>query len=336
MRYLLLNQKTDMTDWDGKPPGGQFYVNLELQGTRLAIRNIPGLKDTMPKTAYLIDTMAYVFRSFFGMRSMSAPDGTPINAVFGLGMTLQKFLDNHRPRMAACCFDAGAKTFRNELYPAYKANRGEPPEELVPQFDLCRELTARMGFATAMTPGFEADDLIASFTSRLLEQGHEVVIVSGDKDLAQLLEPGVRIYNLAKDEWWDADGMPDRMGVKACQVVDYLALAGDAADNIPGVRGVGPKAATALLAEFEDLAAIYADLDRVETLNLRGAKSLRQKLENYHENALLSRKLADLDRQAPCGLEIHDLRYSGADSSELEAFAAKWGLGRVADRTPRR
>ena len=289
----------------------------------------------MPQTAYLIDTMAYVFRSFFGMRSMSAPDGTPINAVFGLGMTLQKFLGDFQPAMAACCFDAGAKTFRNELYPAYKANRGAPPEDLVPQFDLCRELVEKMGFATAMTPGFEADDLIASLTKRLREKDHEVVIVTGDKDLAQLLEPGVRIYNLAKNEWWDEAGVPDRMGVRASQIIDYLALAGDAVDNIPGVRGVGPKSAAALLAEFPDLETIYDNLDRVESLAVRGAKSLRKKLETDRDNALLSWKLADLDRAAPCDLEIDDLCYSGAETAQIEAFAAKWGLGRVANLTPK-
>ena len=289
----------------------------------------------MPQTVFLIDTMAYVFRSFFGMRSMAAPDGTPINAVFGLGMTLQKFLADHQPTMAACCFDAGAKTFRNELYPAYKANRGAPPEDLVPQFDLCRELVEKMGFATAMTPGFEADDLIASLTQRLREKGHQVVIVTGDKDLAQLLEPGVKIYNLAKDEWWDEAGVPERMGVKASQIIDYLALTGDAVDNIPGVRGVGPKAAIALLAEFPNLDAIYDNLDRVESLPVRGAKSLRKKLENDRTNALLSWKLADLDREAPCGLEIEDLGYSGAETSRIEAFATRWGLGRVADLTPK-
>ena len=176
----------------------------------------------MPETVYLIDTMAYVFRSFYGMRSMSAPDGTPINAVFGLGMTLQRFLAGHDPKMVACCFDAGSRTFRNDIFPEYKANRGDPPEELVPQFDLCRALVEHMGFPVAMTPGFEADDLIASLTVRLREAGHEVVIVSGDKDLAQLLEPGVRIYNLAKDQWWDAEGVPDRMGVRACQVVKIV------------------------------------------------------------------------------------------------------------------
>jgi DNA polymerase-1 len=291
----------------------------------------------LSSTAYLIDGMAYVFRSFFAMRSMSAPDGTtPINAVFGLGMTLQKLLNEHNPELVACCFDAGSKTFRSEIYPEYKANRGAPPEELVPQFDLCRELVASMGIATSTCPGFEADDVMATLTDRLLAAGHEVVIVTGDKDMAQMLQPGVRIYNLAKDDWWTAESIPSRMGVRADQVRDFLALKGDAADNIPGVRGVGDKAATALLGAFEDLDAIYADLDKVETLNLRGAKSLRGKLENDHENALLSRRLAELDRAAPCDLDAAAMKYTGADSLVLEAFATKWGLGRVAAKVPRR
>jgi len=290
----------------------------------------------MASTAYLIDGMAYVFRSFYGMRSMAAPDGTPINAVFGLGMTLQKFLHDHQPELVGCCFDAGSKTFRNELYPEYKANRAETPEDLIPQFDLCRELVERMGIATSTVPGFEADDLIATLTVRLRELGHEVVIVSGDKDLAQLLQPGVRIYNLAKDEWLTEADIPDRMGVRACQVLDLLALTGDAVDNIPGVRGVGPKAATALLAEFENLSAIYDDLERVETLPIRGAKGLRLKLETHRESALLSHRLADLHREAPCELQADDLHYQGADSEKLDAFAQQWGLRRIADRTPRR
>jgi len=290
----------------------------------------------MPQTAYLVDTMAYVFRSYYGMRSMSSPDGTPINAVFGLGMTLQKLLHEHRPELVACCFDAGAKTFRNDLYPDYKANRGAPPEDLIPQFDLCRELVERMGFAVAMTRGYEADDLIGTLTRRLRADGHEVVIVTGDKDLAQLLAPGVRIYDLAKNDWWHADRVPEKLGVRPEQVCDLLALTGDAIDNIPGVRGVGPKAATALLAEFEDLGAIYDDLDRVETLPVRGAKGLRGKLEAGHDEALLSQRLARLDLDAPCGLDPADLRYRGAASDALESFAENWGLNRVADRTPRR
>jgi len=288
------------------------------------------------RTAWLVDGMAYVFRSYYAMRAMSAPDGTPINAVFGLGMTLQKFLADHRPELLACCFDAGAHTFRNDMFPAYKANRGAPPPDLVPQFDLCRELVERMGIATVMCRGWEADDLIATLTDSLLAEGVEVVIVSGDKDLAQLLRPGVRIWNLARDEWLDEAGVPERMGVRAEQVVDLLALTGDAVDNIPGVRGVGPKAATALLAEFADLAAIYDDLERVATLPVRGAKGLQARLASGREDALLSRRLVELDREAPCPVAADELRYRGAESADLEAFAERWGLRRVADRIPRR
>lgn len=290
----------------------------------------------MPESAYLIDATAYVFRSYYAMRPIAASDGTPVNAVFGLGMTLQKLLRDHTPALAACCFDAGSHTFRNDLYPDYKANRGAPPPDLAPQFDLCRELAARMGFATAVCPGFEADDLLATLAARLRADGHEVVIVSGDKDLAQLLAPGVRLYNLARDDWWDAAGVPRRLGVRADQVVDLLALTGDAVDNVPGVRGVGPKAAQALLAAFDDLASIYDDLDRVATLPVRGAKSLRGKLDRGREAAWLSRRLVELAADAPCDLARDDLRYAGADGAALDAFAQAWGLGRVAARTPRR
>lgn len=290
----------------------------------------------MQQTAYLIDGMAYVFRSFFSMRSMSAPDGTPINAVFGLGMTLQRFLHDHQPALLACCFDAGSKTFRNEIFPEYKANRGAPPEELVPQFDLCRLLVESMGIATFMEKGYEADDIIATWTDHLLSAGHEVVIVTGDKDLAQLVGPKVKIYDLARDDWWDESRVPAKLGVPACKVCDLLALTGDAVDNIPGVRGIGPKAATALLEEFQDLDDIYANLSAVENLPVRGAKGLRKKLEEGREKALLSRRLVELDRDAPCLLDPPSLAYKGADSGILEDFARQWGLGRVADRVPRR
>ena len=145
----------------------------------------------------------------------------------------------------------------------------------------------------------------------------------------------MRIYNLAKDDWWHAAGVPQRLGVRAEQVGDLLALMGDASDNIPGVRGIGRKAATVLLEEFEDLDAIYADLERVETLPVRGAKGLRARLEAGREAALLSRRLVALDHEAPCDLTDDDLRYTGAVSADLEAFAETWGVGRVAARTPR-
>lgn len=290
----------------------------------------------MPPTAWLIDGMAYVFRSYYGMRPIAAPDGTPVNAVFGLGMTLQKFLREQRPQLAACCFDAGAITFRHAIYPQYKANRGEAPADLLPQFDLCRELVARMGFATAMAPGYEADDLIATLTTRLRRKGHPVVIVSGDKDLAQLLVPGVRLYDLARDQWRSHEDVPGWLGVPASQVIDLQALTGDQVDNVPGVRGVGPKAAIALLEAYPDLDAIYADLDGVAALPLRGAAGLRKKLEDGRAMADTCRRLVALRHDAPCGLRVDRLQYRGADGAELDAFAAQWGLRAVARQVPRR
>jgi DNA polymerase-1 len=249
---------------------------------------------------------------------------------------LQRFLNEYKPSHVACCFDAGSVTFRNELFPDYKANRGEPPEELKPQFDLCRELVERMGIPSLSLPGFEADDLMATLCERLVLAGYEVILVTGDKDLAQLVKKGVSVYDLAKEDWWDAGRIPEKLGVKAAQVTDLLGLMGDSVDNIPGVRGVGPKAACALLGHFKDLDAIYSRLDEVEKLPIRGAKSLRKKLEEQREQAYLSRQLATVKRDVEMELTIDSLRYRGAESELLDDFAQQWGLRRVAERVPRR
>jgi DNA polymerase-1 len=290
----------------------------------------------MSQTAWLVDGTAYVFRSYYSMRPISAPDGTPVNAVFGLGMTLQRFLQDESPSHLAVVFDAGRLTFRNELYPEYKANRGEPPEDLAVQFELCPALTKAMGIATFLKKGFEADDLLASMASRLLEQGFQVKVVTGDKDLSQILRPGLEIYDLAKGRKFGAEEVPHLLGVRSDQVVDLLALMGDSSDNIPGVRGVGKKSAIALLAAFGDLDAIYERLDEVEGLAVRGAKSLRRKLEQDRDKAYLSRKLARLRQDIPLSFEPSGLRYLGAERKALDKFAERWGLRRVAARVPQR
>lgn len=290
----------------------------------------------MPQTAWLVDGTAYVFRSYYSMRPIAAPDGTPVNAVFGLGMTLQRFLHDENPSHLAVVFDAGRTTFRNEIYPQYKANRGEPPDELAVQFDLCPALTKAMGIATFLKKGYEADDLLASMAARLVKGGFEVRVVTGDKDLSQILGPGLRIYDLAKGRHFGAEEVPNLLGVRSDQVVDLLALMGDSSDNIPGVRGVGKKSAIALLDAFENLDAIYENLDLIETLKLRGAKSLRKKLDADRDNAYLSRSLARLRRDIPLAFEPANLRYTGAEEKALDDFAERWGLRRVAARVPRR
>lgn len=290
----------------------------------------------MSEPTYLVDATAYLFRAHFSMRPIEAPDGTPVAALFGLGMTLQKFLRERQPAHVACVFDAGAHTFRNDLYPEYKANRGEPPEELVPQFPLAPQLTRAMGMATYLLEGFEADDLMATLSTRLRGEGHGVVLVSGDKDLAQLLEDGVELYDLARDRTWTAAEIPDRLGVRPDQVADLLALMGDSSDNIPGVPGVGRKGAGRLLAHFGTLEAIYERLDEVAELDLRGARSLQRKLLEHRALAELSRSLTEVRRDAPLEPSLDELLYEGADGSRLDSFAQRWGLGRVAAQVPRR
>lgn len=291
--------------------------------------NSPQPVGTAMSECLLVDGTAYVFRSFFSVRPLQAPDGTPVNAVLGLGTTLRRLLRERRPEWTAVAFDAGPKTFRNEIDPAYKANRGEPPEELVPQFELCLQLSRAMGLPTFCVEGFEADDLLATLAADQRRRRREVLLVSADKDLGQLLRPGVRQYDLARDDEWGEEDLPERMGVRAAQVCDLLALMGDKTDNIPGVRGVGAVAAKALLHRFEDLDAIYADLDEVARLPVRGARSLADRLRAGESDARRSRELARLVDDLPLALGPQALRYRGP-SSELEAFCLRWGLPRLA------
>jgi DNA polymerase-1 len=193
-----------------------------------------------------------------------------------------------------------------------------------------------MGLHTLLLPGYEADDLLATLTDGLRAEGFEVVVVSGDKDLAQLVGEGVQLYDLAKGRHWSEDEVPEKMGVRADQIVDLLALMGDASDNIPGVRGIGQKGAVALLEAFGDLDGVFSRLDEVAGLPVRGAKSLRGKLEEGRELAFLSRDLATVKRDVPLEWSSDELRYEGAETKTLEAFAETWGLGRVAARVPRR
>lgn len=283
-------------------------------------------------TSYIVDGTALLFRGYYAMRAIEAPDGTPVNGVFGMGMALQRLLNENGVEHVAVAFDCGPRTFRNDMFPDYKANRGAPPEDLVPQFDLARGLAGAMGLACCEMPDFEADDVMATLAARCREAGHDVVLVASDKDLAQLLRPGVTLMDPAKGTHIGADQVPDRLGVRAEQVCDLFGLMGDSSDNIPGVRGVGKVAACGVLAEFDHLEQLYADLGRVESLPIRGAKSLRKKLEEQREQAFLSRELTVLREDVPLGAEAAPgaLAWGGDPGEELDAFAEQWGLGRVA------
>ena len=278
--------------------------------------------------AYLVDGSLYVFRAWHSMpNDFFDVDGHPINAVHGYTRFLCELLERAQPEHIAVAFDASlTSSFRNAIYPAYKANRELPPPELEFQFGLCQELTTALGLAVAAHSSFEADDLIGSALWTLRRHGYRSVVVSADKDFGQLLGSHDEQWDFARGERWGADGVMARMGVRPEQVADFLALAGDAVDNVPGVRGIGPRTAAALLAHFGDLDALLARIDEVAALSLRGAAGVAVRLREQAGNALLSRRLTRIALDAPVP-EAAALAWRGGDGEALEGLSQQLRLG---------
>ncbi|MDE2408405.1 MAG: exodeoxyribonuclease IX [Xanthomonadaceae bacterium] len=272
-------------------------------------------------TLHLVDASLYVFRAWHSIPDeFHDADGWPTNAVHGFARFLLELLERERPQHIAVAFDEALDScFRNTLYPAYKANRDPAPPELKRQFAWCKALCQALGLATLAHGDYEADDLIGSAAHRARGAGFRNVIVSADKDLSQLLHQHDEQYDYAKRERWSADGVKARHGVHAHQIADYLALTGDAVDNIPGVTGIGPKSAAVLLAHFGSLDALLARIDEVPYLRLRGAATLATRLREQRDAALLWRQLTTIALDAP--LPEGDFRRATGDADELAALA---------------
>ena len=258
-----------------------------------------------PDAVHLVDGTALLFRSYFAPNlTFIAPDGTEVGGVLGLSQVLARHVERHRPARLGVVFDAGMITFRNRISPDYKANRGLPPEDLVPQFDLALAACQALGARCFRVPDVEADDLLATLVARLRA---DRVLVSGDKDLVQCLGPGVWLMDEKKGTLMDAAAATARWGVPPDRWTTYQALMGDSTDNIAGVKGVGAKTAAALVTHLGDLDAIYGDLAAVAGVPVRGAKTLARKLEAGQEAARLALRLvtlkADVDDPS---LEVRD------------------------------
>ncbi len=252
-------------------------------------------------TAHLIDGSLYVFRAWHSMPDeFHDVDGHPVNAVHGFTRFLCEVLEREDPSHLAVAFDASLTTsFRNAIYPAYKANRELPPPDLERQFVLCRAVTEALGIRVMIDHSFEADDLIGSTLWGLRAHGFRSVIVSADKDFGQLLGEHDEQWDYARNLRWGPAGVFERLGVHPEQVADFLALCGDAVDNIPGVPGIGAKTAAALLAHFGSLDALLDRVDEVPFLRLRGAASCAAKLREHAEAARLYRRLTRIALEAP-------------------------------------
>lgn len=257
--------------------------------------------ESMDRRVYLIDASVYIFRAWFSLPdSMTDASGRPINALTGFADMLARLIRSQSPTHIAVAFDESlTSSFRNRIDPAYKANRESAPEELKHQFRMARQVCDAIGLYNLACEEYEADDYIGTLLHVARGQGLPGVIVSPDKDLAQLLDHDDVIWDFAKNDWLDAPAITEKFGVTPAQMLDYQALVGDTVDNIPGIAGIGPKAAVALLTHFGSLDAIYADLDQVLDLPVRGAKRLRRLLEEQREAAERSRQLARIVTTIP-------------------------------------
>ncbi len=268
----------------------------------------------------LVDGSGFIFRAFHALPPMTRPDGTPVNAVFGFTNMLTRLVREHAGTHLAVIFDAGRYTFRNRLYPAYKAQRPEPPEELRPQFALVREATRAFGLPAIEVADWEADDLIAAYARAAVEAGGEALIVSSDKDLMQLIRPGVAMQDPLKQKPIGPAEVMEKFGVPPEKLVEAQALMGDAVDNVPGVKGIGPKGAAKLIAEFGDLEAILAAAPTMKPSKQRDA------LIEHAEDARISRELVTLRADAPLPMPIEALAAREPDGAALAAFLTAQGF----------
>ncbi len=280
-----------------------------------------------PATLYLVDASMYVFRAWHSMPDeFHDADGWPTNAVHGFARFLMDLLERERPRHIAIAFDEALDScFRNAIYPAYKANRDPAPPELRRQFAWCKALCKALGMVTLAHHDYEADDLIGSAAHVARNAGFRSVIVSADKDLSQLLAGTDEQWDYARSQRWGANGVKARHGVHAHQIADYLALTGDAVDNIPGITGIGAKSAAILLAHFETMDALMERIDEVPFLRLRGAAGMAVRLREQREHALLWRRLTTIALDAP--LPDSDYARGTGDAAELESLSDWMGFG---------
>jgi DNA polymerase-1 len=266
---------------------------------------------------YLIDGSSYIFRAFFALPPLTNSSGLPTNAIYGFTNMTTKFLKQYQPEYLAVVLDAGRVTFRNQIYQEYKGNRPEAPADLIPQFPYIRKVLDALNARVLELEGFEADDIIATLAKSFSGRSNKVIVVSGDKDLMQLVTNGVRLLDSAKGKFIGADEIMEKFGVEPERVVEVMGLMGDSVDNIPGVRGIGEKTAIALIQRYQTLEKLFEQLSELETTRIKGASRIRKALSEGKEKAFLSRDLATVRRDVPIQVELEELRYRGPDKEKL-------------------
>ncbi|WP_395017041.1 DNA polymerase I [Dongia sp.] len=269
---------------------------------------------TKPRHVYLVDGSGYIFRAYHALPPLTRSDGTPTNAVLGFTNMLWKLLEETDADHVAVIFDASRKTFRDAIYKEYKANRTETPEDLIPQFPLIREAVKAFNLPCIEMDGYEADDLIATYGDHAVEQGADVTIVSSDKDLMQLIRPGIKMWDPMKNRPIGPEEVQEKFGVTPDKVIDVQALCGDSTDNVPGVRGIGVKTAAELINSYGTLEKLLDSLGEIKQ------PKRRETLETNAELARISKQLVTLKHDVPVEQPLSGFAKRGFDPETLFGF----------------
>ncbi len=277
---------------------------------------------------YLIDASIYIFRAYYSLPdSMTDSEGHPVHAIYGFTNFLCDFARRTNAEYVGTAFDISlTSSFRNDLYPAYKANRDPAPDELKRQFSYCRLIAKEMGFPCFADSTCEADDIVGTLATKWRQRNSGVTLVTRDKDLLQLLTPGDTYWDYANDRRVEHHQVKEEFGVRAEQVADYLALTGDAVDNIKGVPGVGPKTASKLLEAYDTLDDVYANLEDLHLINVRGAKTLSGKLSEHKDAAYLAQQLTQIKCDMPISAAKSVLKRRAPDMDAIRKIFDELGF----------
>jgi len=290
---------------------------------------VSSLEGTGSPLIFLIDASVYVFRAYHSqLPSMVDTDGNPVHAVFGFARFLGDLMERIHPRFMGVAFDQRLRTsYRNRIYPAYKAHREPTPAGLARQFEYCRELCRHLGVRAFVDPEFEADDIIGTLSCLMRSAGVRSAFITRDKDLAQLVRDGDLLWDFGARTQLGYRDIERHFGVAPERFADFLALTGDSSDNIPGVPGVGPKIAATLLRKFTSVDELYDNIGRVTTLGLRGGGALGERLLAHRESVFVARRLTRIVCDMPLGVSACDLRPKAPDLAALGSLYDRLGFG---------
>ncbi len=286
------------------------------------------MPDSKKPPFILVDGSSYLFRAFHGLPPLTNSKGQDTGAIYGVVNMLKSLIKQYNPTHMAVIFDAKGKTFRDDIYKEYKANRPPMPDELRSQIEPLHAIIKAMGLPVIVESGVEADDVIGTLAKHATEKGIDTLISTGDKDMAQLVNEHVTLINTMTNQLMDVEGVNTKFGIPPELVIDFLALKGDKVDNIPGVPGVGDKSAQALLNGIGGIDDIYKNLDKIAELSFRGSKSMAAKMQEYEEQARLSHTLATISIDLDLDYDVEELMPCQADNEQLRDLFAEFEFKR--------